>query len=781
MRKGFLLLVVCFFTTKVIAQNCTTNVTLGEDRVVCDPTSLTSLTGIIVGDYVDFLWSPASVIFDTTSLNPGIQIDSTTTFSLTALSISDVDLIVNGDFSQGNTGFTTDYAYRTGRGSITQEGTYSVATSPRDVHNRFASYEDHTNTADGNMMVVNGSGVTNNVWCQNITVTPGTDYIFSAWVASAESQNPAELQFSINGNLLGDNFKASTTTGQWEQFSALWQAQSETSAEICIVNVNLDPAGNDFTLDDIEFRELCRITDELTIQVPQLNPDFSVDLSYCQNDPAVALNTLLAAGATPGGEWTIDNVPATTLDPAMLTPGPHTITYRVNELGCPASAVQNINIEPAPSPGVPFNETVTFCADLDTILSLDAFLSNADPGGVWTLENSPLPIGAGRVLDGASIGLTNPPAGDYQLRYTVAGNANCTEAFSEFTVTVIANPLAEAGDDQSFICETDVVTLQAAPDQSPSTQYVWQDEANQVLGNDLSVEISAPGTYFLVATDVNTGCSSMDTVVVAPPDNNSRIEGTVTVSSPDCNNTTSGATLTISNVQGGDAPYSFAIDGENFQSSEVFNNIPAGDYEIIIQDINGCEGTISASIASIQPLTVNLGSKADPVINPGDSLLLLATVNVPETTIDSVLWNPEIPGCNNCLNPIVNPFSTTRYTVTVIDQNGCSSTASFSVQVNEAKFAFIPNIFSPNDDGVNDQFFVNSGEAVNRVISFVILDRWGNLVFDNKDFLPNDPNLGWDGTFNGQFAPEGTYVYAAELELANGDLVLEKGEVQLMR
>ena len=98
----------------------------------------------------------------------------------------------------------------------------------------------------------------------------------------------------------------------------------------------------------------------------------------------------------------------------------------------------------------------------------------------------------------------------------------------------------------------------------------------------------------------------------------------------------------------------------------------------------------------------------------------------------------------------------------------------------DAEF-FVPNVFSPNGDGVNDFVTVFSDPRVKRVIRLEIFDRWGNLVFIGSDFLPNVPGLGWNGTFKNQPMNPAVFVYWAEVELINGDVRNRKGDITLLR
>ncbi len=173
--------------------------------------------------------------------------------ALAALSTSAFaqNLIVNGDFSGGNSGFTSSYVSTPVN---TGAGEYSVRTDGSTWNGAFSSFGDHT-SGTGNMMVVNGSGVVGaSVWGQTgIAVTPNTDYYFSAWITSVFPASPATLQFSLNGSPLGSVIQASPGTPDWTQFYATWNSGANTSIDLGIVNLNTAFGGNDFALDDLEF------------------------------------------------------------------------------------------------------------------------------------------------------------------------------------------------------------------------------------------------------------------------------------------------------------------------------------------------------------------------------------------------------------------------------------------------------------------------------------------------------------------------------------------------
>ena len=181
--------------------------------------------------------------------------------------ISAQNLIENGDFESGNLGISSQYfsdciskATWAPFNPVVNEKDFCVCDST-GYFTGFAGWQnckDHTPNIGKKMMVVNGATTANEqIWCKQITgLKKNTYYKFSTYVSSVIAANPAKLQFSINNELLGSPFQATSTTCQWNQFYELWDSKEATSAEICIVNQNTISNGNDFALDDISFIEV---------------------------------------------------------------------------------------------------------------------------------------------------------------------------------------------------------------------------------------------------------------------------------------------------------------------------------------------------------------------------------------------------------------------------------------------------------------------------------------------------------------------------------------------
>ncbi len=249
---------------------CDLEVDAGPDTNVCAPGGTIGLMGSISGNPLFYQWSPSTGLNNPFILTPTANITGEITYTLMAWGVdpANANLVVNGNFSGGNVGFNSDYTYVVDipavQNEMVPEGTYAIITNPNFVHNGFSGCNDHTG-GGGNMMVINGAANLQDIWCQTITVSPDAFYNVSAWVASVNPSSPAQLQFSINGTPIGPIINAVPTPCQWIPFNATWNSGSSTTAEICILNLNTSPGGNDFALDDISMVGLCNAQDEVTI------------------------------------------------------------------------------------------------------------------------------------------------------------------------------------------------------------------------------------------------------------------------------------------------------------------------------------------------------------------------------------------------------------------------------------------------------------------------------------------------------------------------------------
>ena len=250
------------------------------------------------------------------------------------------------------------------------------------------------------------------------------------------------------------------------------------------------------------------------------------------------------------------------------------------------------------------------------------------------------------------------------------------------------------------------------------------------------------------------------------------------VSEPDCFDQQLGS-ITVLPI-GGVAPYTYSIDGTVFHASPVFTGLDEGIYQITSLDANDCSTTEIISIDV--PLMVNVELGTNQSISIGDSTLLEAVINLPFDSLSSVMWTGiDSIGCANCLTQIVAPIITTAYSVSVTSADGCADRDSMTIFVNTDYKIYIPNIFSPNGDGVNDVIMISADESVREITSFSIFDRWGNLVFGAEQFQANDSSISWDGKMKGEVMNPGVFTFRVVVDFSDGASEVIYGDITLIR
>jgi len=204
-----------------------------------------------------------------------------------------------------------------------------------------------------------------------------------------------------------------------------------------------------------------------------------------------------------------------------------------------------------------------------------------------------------------------------------------------------------------------------------------------------------------------------------------------------------------------------------------------GTFPIRLEASNllGCKGDTVVQI-TVPPLP-EINITEDPVIPVGGSIVLPVSYS---GNIVNYNWIPATNlSCDDCPNPVANPKFTTKYMVQVTDNNGCMNTRGITVNVQcNDKNYFVPNTFSPNNDGRNDRFYPR-GSNITRISSMKIFNRWGEQLFERRNFSANDPAAGWDGTIKGKPANPDVYIYVVEFICENAAIIPFRGNVMLVR
>ncbi len=433
--------------SKTITINLLTDdIIITRDTIVC----YNGTTQITTKPALSFCWSPTSYLDDPSSPNPVTSTPVPITYYFTA-EMQGTNLISNGDFSSGNSGFSSQYNYASPN---TKEGEYFVGSNPQTWNSSLSSCSDHS-TGSGNMMLVNGAPVADvNVWSETVTVTPNTNYAFSTWIQALYTPNPAQLSFSINGGTLGNLITASLPTCTWTQFYTTWNSGNNTSATISIVNKNTFVQGNDFALDDISFSAVLIKRDSVKITIDTPSVKTMADTSFCAGNSV----KLTSSGAATYS-WTpaLGLSSSTISDPVSLPAT--TIQYIVsgtNSNGCTAKDTVVITLKNKPI--ISKSPDTTICRNIPFQLSASGGSTYA-----WTPSTT---------LNNASIATPiASPSTNTTYVVTVTGANSCYDSAS-IEVNVRATPTFTISPDNKT-CTNKTVQLTAGG----GTSYLWTPSA----------------------------------------------------------------------------------------------------------------------------------------------------------------------------------------------------------------------------------------------------------------------------------------------------------------
>ena len=643
---------------------------------------------------------------------PALNNTATTTYTFTPdTTVSNsTNLIVNGDFSQGNTGFSTDYQYLANAGVNGVQKAYGIVPA---ANNWFQFFQPCTSNAPsaGNMMVVDGStsnAGNDKVWGQTVTVLPNTTYTFSYWLQTIATPNQALIEVKINGVTIGTS-TAPASNCQTTQYSYTWNSGSNTSAQIAIYDKIIIANGNDFSFDDISLIEntnnQCATSTTLTITVNQpIAATFNTIPAICSGGIAPSLPATSIEGFT--GTWSpsiVDNTQSL----------PYTFTPTAGQ--CATSGSVNVTVTPNVTPVFAIGTSINACAGVSAQVLLPTTSDNGITG-TW-----------------------NPSTLDYSIVGTTVYTFTPTTGLcaTTTTLTAVINPNVTPTFTQvPSICNGG--QLNALPTTSNnSITGSWSPALNN----------TATTTYTFTPT---TGQCAVSTTM------------TITVN-PNITPTFNGiATLCV----GETAPSLPAASIEGITGSwtpAVINNTTSGTYNFV---------PTTGQCATNGSLSVTVQSAFDFEITGGcvDNNFVLEVTPVNNTfdvNTASYNWfnsNQQLIGSNS------NTFNVTEYllllssvqelpitfNVTVTNPDGCTRNEAITL---DRIYCGIQKGISVNNDGDNEFFDLRLLD----VKKLSIFNRYGMKVYSKGQYKDE-----WKGqSDSGDDLPDATYYYV--IEFNNGD------------
>lgn len=364
---------------------------------------------------------------------------------------------------------------------------------------------------------------------------------------------------------------------------------------------------------------------------------------------------------------------------------------------------------------------------------------------------------------------------------SVTGQNACTTRDTIFAVHDTIPPKAIILLDGEIRCQFRDALLDGSGSNPQPLIFAWTTANGNILSNPTlsNINIQDTGLYVLSITQISNGCIGSDSLMVSEhPD--AITDVSLIINSPECHGQ-GNASIMIDQISGGAGLVSFQLDSGALQSTPVFLGLNAGQYLLTLIDEKNCVFDTLIEIDTTIVFTVDAGP--DIEIYLGEEADLSGVTDLPMVYFAMDEWidyNGTI--CKDCPLLQVQPVETTSYTFQVSSNTGCVLADDVIVYVIEKAKYFIANVFSPNEDGVNDFVNLNSTGGIERVIQWTIYDRWGNAVFGATNFDPMDSSVFWNGrTSTGEFPNPGVFPYVIEFQLISGKREVHHGEITLLR
>ncbi len=363
--------------------------------------------------------------------------------------------------------------------------------------------------------------------------------------------------------------------------------------------------------------------------------------------------------------------------------------------------------------------------------------------------------------DGASFAILWQTSTDSMNWETIMDNNTSTITHTQFDVGVYYYRYLSSGNIMNIENEkcriiSDILKITVLPDTYPQIDTVCIGEQYQ-FGNQI---LESSGIY-MESFESSRGCDStiiLDLLFV--PENEIIIDAMV--SDPSCYEFSDGS-ISVTQLSGGYGGLSSELLDN--QGSPVTNDLSAGQYTIIASDRFSCTEELVITLNQPEEISVDIGPDASVLL--GQELLIAPSYS---QEFDNISWssNGEFD-CDDCLEVNLLQFNNGYVNVTVSDENNCVASDSLFLTVDEQNLINIPNIFSPNEDGVNDFMTINYfGRSLSSIIQFSVYDRWGNQMYNIENTTVESGQNLWDGYATNRPVSNGVYLYYLKARYING-------------
>ncbi len=436
--------------------------------------------------------------------------------------------------------------------------------------------------------------------------------------------------------------------------------------------------------------------------------------------------------------------------------------YVTSKWGCTDSISGAYKVSIYSFPQVNINSINEAC--LNNLMELKSEISSIDSiiYRIWNLGN-------GSKASDSTVRILYFDEGKYTVKLTAATINKCYDsAFKQLTIHPV--PIIKMAS-TNRVCNGDSLILKA----DGATNYVWKDQQDNIICNNcITVKVRPQrSTAYKVIGFNEFGCTQVAATNVEVID---KTPISVSPESIICE----GSSIRIW-ASGGNSYQWLPANGlNNFNSaSPIVNPQITTTYKVIAKDAYNCfADTGFVKVIVGKPTPIKIGKDSSFVA--GSKIQLKASAQ--QNDIIKWRWSGGADlSCIACSDPIARIVNDETIICTATNRYGCISadTIRFKTFCPNTE-VFLPNAFTPDGDGVNDLFFVQA-RGISSVKSMRIYSRWGELVFEKFNFLPNDKGSGWNGRVRGILANPDVYVYLCEVVCEKGAVQLLKGNVAILK
>lgn len=593
---------------------------------------------------------------------------------------------------------------------------------------------------------------------------------------SSTTLQPVKVLPQPKASILGDTFRCNASIINYSAKvlytdsikTYKWVLDSSPVSSTDKYNAKITPGKHLLKL-YIETKEGCKDTIQQNLLIDSVKAGFKILNPYScgSNDTVRFINTSTSWSGNLQYVWDFgDGQTTTAINPKHLYSNT-SANYTVKVIATSSSQCSDTYVLPNAvnhfkAPLIKLSGPVQVCEKDFIQLNLEVTSNDSIQNYYWWLDS--------HLIDSTKhLHYPAPDTGKHLVRLrinTIHGCSNDTTI--QINVNHLPNPRLTK---DSTICIGNKIQLQA----HDGITYRW----SPVDGLDngfISNPVASPGTTTTYKVNVFSvyGCLASDSVTI-------RIDTPTTIMAhappPICK----GNSVAL-NVTGNAASYkwspSYCLNNDAIPNP-VATLSTTTTFTVVGKSTNACPDVITY-------VTATVGNKPDLHIHIDSTVIndnsIQLQVKVTNATVMSYDWSPPFDlSCYDCPNPVMTANVNRSYTVTVISDKGCKTTDSIYVRKFCSDLIWIPNAFSPNDDRINDVFYLEAPS--NGKVDFMrIFSRWGDLVFERTDFRLNDSSAGWDGTVNGKPVENGNvFSYVIKVTCSEREQYTIRGSITIIK